>query len=819
MKLNTYQEVEAALLLEGVDFSKYPIREADGSLRPRNIIVDYEQRVLGMRAPFKAFWAKAQKHIREGTNPRWSGLLRAWGLYSGYDPVDFNLLSQFVGGVYKREIKELPCEEAHEAKNVASNSLFVPTWDVPGRITGGYLLSETRLSYMHFNIRPGGNREYYNAGMAFLGQLRPDNLRVFAMNDIQTALQLHVKYARTNPLTFNKVPLQLVTYTPEVRYSWRVLSRFGRETIFWNRGPWNEDMLAVANRCDVASLASEPRWVPMPPKLVSRQLCGYMPSEVIAAMYSSSRGSPYLEALANFLVKAQPEERARLARQLYIDGFSSEKRKQMLALIPDNKREMIAPYFQEVHGSREIQSPNEKCVLENGVLVRKAYKKEGDTFLSAVIAEFQTRTFYVDTEEEWLTGILRSGKDTVPFTERRSVLERNYKEWAEKTLMAAGFTPGAINDKAKPKPIVSSFLRLSNPPISRATSRVGWDAKIEAFSFPHFHVKPGCVVKKEAELPSGFLGPASNLKPPLGISSEVLQRLTEPNDTSAGFMAIFTAFLHNVLSGYRNWRVSPIGIVTPSEGHPLFNWWVQAFGLLEMEVDHKAGIKDMLAAAERHDIPLAVTAMADGTSLAKWLHSGERANIITTIPELAGKLLLLNNTVTLVTPPCAILDPSQLQQAERLLTGYLCWLLKELPSFGEGSNTYLSTARTLDKWLSLATGDPVNVATEALHKYVREPAGRGHYGPRLVEVLEYLLEKGVIHASIAADKQAAIIKGADAVTIQFTRVDQVLAALNCPPLPRGNISSLLVESAPYLGGDASSCNIPIKLYRKWQNVA
>jgi len=656
------------------------MRDQNLFLQADRTTIDYYVNVLWPeREAYKRFWEAAQGRV-DGLEAPVRNLLMAWGAYTGHPVKTEGLL----GGAHKEDVALLPTSSITSMKGYA---LVVPFQDMPGRARGyHFLANHGKQYYKELNIRPGGDTEYHDDGLAFLDRIRPGTPTVYALGDALLALQIHINY-RVVRGSSDAPPV--VAWGANTDYAWNVLD--ASRIIFWDWRPSVEMFQNIfrLGRSN-AMIATAPTWHPEEdPKKITAKLARTGPAKFLAMMEQSAK--PAVEVFKDY-IKTNPEARG----LLLTSDLNQAYRDQLLALCDSRERTIfhdLMPASQVIRTinfeGKTIEEKDDGLYLSKGT---------SDAFrISSVKIIPQRLLRYTKAGTTRCQGKIMMGDKEVPFDEDVRTITKKPAEWVENTVLDAGAGTSYIHRSWQHK-LYDIGKLIYQPAITIVDETIGWNAKQEWWSFPNFRVREGSVEQLQAfsaplDLPCSGLTYAEKLAPKKCIMSN--------DGVTAAHWAVLAVIAHNLLSSLKNWPMISMGVATPTaHRHPVIRWFVEKFNLRTFRLTRTGDVKAAEAAAAEHPVPVVVDAApAYVKTIRSWLKTGTQANVIIPVSkQVVTTGSLYENWVFMSGMEKLTYNGSAFDGGDSIISYYLKWLQYHDHNLPVRQSTLKAVFNSLSAW-------------------------------------------------------------------------------------------------------------------------
>ena len=513
------------------------------------------------------FWAKARNRLLD-LDVAGQTLLQQYGLYAGYPW----RITPPVGVAAKADIEALP-----RGPTVKGNMLVIPFQELPGLITGFYLLGNR---FEHVYLLDNAMKDE-RAWFLFNSWLRPDNHKVIAVNNPLLALQLHVRHQQAT----GQDNLPVVAWAPGLNLKW------------------------YAHRVANLLLCSETEDSDVCSQLVT--CCTGMPRTAYGLM-------PRVNTPLDLAQMLDETGYARLIQSWNdVSSPSTIKGTQMIPVQPVEERGL------DFNSAKILDRADGWYTQIRG----KVTKISDVKLIPRQIFRF------VNSDRVVCKGDLDVSGRSVPFeTDVQNLLDVS-RRWIQTWVVKQTGEAPAVN-KQWYKHLYAIGTKLYNPVVSEVREGIGWDAAKCVWTTPRYNIGADGIAIVDSvcdvtQLAGGRL-PLMDVKQFKDLSATL-----EDDTATAGAWAYILVVVYNILAKRMNWPMVGLGLMSETlDDHYLGRWAQSGLHIPGHHLARNAKTTKLLEEYKAESLPCALecTAACKYEDTLKLLNCRVYANVLAALP-------------------------------------------------------------------------------------------------------------------------------------------------------------------------------------------
>lgn len=548
-------------------------------------VTSYINNYPARRATHVAIWEQLQNNLTQNPHADVIHRLQSEHLWGGYSHKSNRRFTRFLGGGIKREVDRL-FDRAVLPRDFR-NVLALNYQDAPGRSCTIEFRNDEGRSIFKFLSEPSNNKK--EGGLAMLDVLRPYEGTVFALGDVEAALQLQRLW-----LNVSQEPAKIVIYNDHTDKAWGSVQ--ADRVILWDNGlSWRTfEHARKVNNAHITRL----------PCMRSRNenTYGYIMDTTPAQVFDIMKrhAQPWHQVFAEWLTDPEtPEHIAREAvHQLALNTFDRNKTLDLCSGARKNKLESLLGSLQVVN--KAIFNRHEVIELENGWYVY--YSANSQENISDVIIRLHQEIYNKHSGKIFWKGALKFKGRAIPFSESIEIIERDTEGWLRRLTASEGLGTPVLRPNWV-RHLLNIAKTFSNPTSVEAEFKLGVQSNGEVF-MPRFRLVNGAIA--EEMTPTRMEGmPALDVQPP------VLRRPDRGDKicpSRAMYAAVASAFVMNQLRRQRGMTPRPTAVIgsTGSVGRTVIRHFAETLGMKNFVIMKPAEIDSVRSWVKTFDFPALV---------------------------------------------------------------------------------------------------------------------------------------------------------------------------------------------------------------------
>jgi len=625
--------------------------EIDPELTQESRVQQYVTAHVDYRADVASLWGQAQHNLYGNDSTQWEGLQHLLGLSGklelnrwqrGPGRLFGGLTTEAVYDVLQPQCMVVP--PGRKARvNVSASRIFkgrgwkqvlaIPFYDLPGRISAFLFVGrQARPEDYILNCIYHGGQGAFEVGLAFTHTLETAETRwnhnVVVTDDVVAAMWIQWQHFHSN---LDALPILGWQDRGKFKtwHGWQQLDTY--KITFWanelDERVFHQASKLNANIC-LRGKKTRTR------RRLNETVARYTSDGVVRNIIE--QGKPWYVALNSHCAQLNDKE---------LEEF--------LLRLQDRTdiRPLLDRCSRQVRGrADEILKPQ---LLQQKLITDNRELTERDSGWYYRTNQFDTPQLIVDgilridevihqdrLDQTWYRGRIIYEGEEVPFTELKTVIEKNPLKWMQDQLLihSKGLLRFSPSWRSK---IVPVALQFHKPAFRQGVDTIGWNAKQKEFVLPQFKIQYGTGLQRSPD-PICPVEMPGNLPEP-GIDLAELQPMVEHRHASL-FWATLTAVLANITAPALN--LKPCGIGLRGQGaRAAADLVLKAIGGLEWPFG--TSIKDLektVAVENSHNWPVLFD-RNDGASALfhKWVLDNEEHNAMIPVSWWESRVLRINN--------------------------------------------------------------------------------------------------------------------------------------------------------------------------------
>jgi hypothetical protein len=655
-----------------VELSKQQILPITCSELTRDCVAKYVSYYIERRKRYQAFFEKAKAQVLS-INQHWLELFQDHQLWIGKSvPSEWgSTLGMFVGCASRPDVSKLGI---NLPKNL-SHFFVCPYYDVPGRI----------VSFLLIGARTKQRIKLWNQaedGLMMLDSTGLEDDIVIAVRDPLFALQLQ----RKNFICDGK-PLKLVVYDHATDRSW--MSIYARRVIFWDHS-LNFVMFQQAKKHARAYVAQRPQFYDAYEYLRHTTI-----PKVLNLMTESA--VPWPEALKQYILTHDDKgEIYDTIRGLDLTAYDMNRVYELCTTV---ERELVKQVIGEKPIEQSVYINKQRVVEADGAwwIIRDGHR---ELLCNAIIRI--TRAIHAqDSGINQYEGTISANGKTIRFQEQIEVVERNPREWLQRTMMAGGLGVPTMQ-RIMGRHIIEISKQFCPPVYAQGYSRIGWYPDQQAFIFPNFSIHDGKL--DDTLYAMGSKLPAANLlAEPLSRGDWDAALVDSPEN--ATLWAGLTCFMSNLIAPVIGSVPSPVAFVGGVGSIASLIGRHMAKELDMPVFQHQRFIKkqpvyvlqDVQKENRLHGYPIWVDFDIQAGHILSKLNATTRANLMTQIAQPQMVTLAVGDCWIFINSPGVLSQRKGLPKLRGIMR-FVAWLQARGFQLEIASNIQLSMLAALTNW-------------------------------------------------------------------------------------------------------------------------
>jgi hypothetical protein len=534
----------------------------------------YIEYYVKQRDRVRALWRQSrQDHFHDNTHLR--GLVHELRLHSELTREQWDAgPGHLIGGNTRRQIQKTFYPRAkkpsHQTRVFAGRvegkvALMLPFWELPGRISGFYLIcahNDPNAAFFRCVRYHPGNKLREEAGL----YLHPDaldiarrfwNNTVVALKDVLVAAQLHARH-----FEHSRLPLPLVAWHNQAaavnskiktQTAWQMLR--GQQPVFWmpKLDPQTLEQAAATN--GLISLVGPTK---CSPKSLKTYIWHYQPRDLLQHIINTAK--PWVDVFTSAVAELSDGVVENLAKKLIDEGTNTT---QLLSQLPASPRERLRKILSKARSLTRISRGRDQIIEQGGQWYVRTYANSAEENILTGVLRIDHVIHHEKAGESFLEGRLIVNGQVIPFCEAEKTVEKNTLGWLEDLAKNKGKT--LVNGKKRWSIHLLEIAKEIHPPTYVAgIESVGWDTEHARFVLPNYNIKLGG--KLEPALPdlAARNAPGLSLSRPTRLVPEDLEPALKDSERSSLFWAVFAPLVANITAPA--FARNPSGIVLTCNG-------------------------------------------------------------------------------------------------------------------------------------------------------------------------------------------------------------------------------------------------------------
>jgi hypothetical protein len=708
--------------------------------------------------------------------------------------------------------------------------LVIPFFDLPGRICSFLFIGRdgsypNDFVFRRANYGPRGNQHQcgpYEAGLA----MHPDVLEsaddwdrtVVAVSDPIVALQLQMRHFEQSQRSLPMVMwydsmLRLKQHRDQARIrtinAWQMLGN--RQIVLWMpQFSTSAIHQAIERNALVSTVGPRQKGTQALKEFVAK----FTPRDLTRHIIQSAR--PWPTVLSNAVERMTDSAVERIFQRLQHDGVNVELE---LESCSTDARQRVRAVLAET-GERSGRIGSRMYVERHG----KWYLRRKGSRLDELIADAVLRIDYVINHRKqgriYLKGrILYEGK-SVSLCDSMDLIEADTFAWMRNLLMEKG-VGFLVGNPGHSKHLVQIARLFSEPKITSADDRIGWDDKKQRFVFPKFAITRGGETKSVNAGIFAAHTPARRIQEPTVLSPEEVER------GDPAYWAAMAAIVGNIIAPACGEPTCGIG-VDGNQARDLVEEIAQALDCREHAIGNIREVRQVINEEHDHGWPVHVRRV-EGLQRRAWkelLREPSDRNIVTALNWHEGRIMALHGTWHIL--HADLLD-NRVRDREALSRLFVPAYLRH---FSKGGLLRDRWNRPMDNFIQELLRDLVDFvetcggdsdAVRAATEYIW-PASESGNGQALAELIVRLLvddELKIVPDPSSSARIAVLRELNDGDTYLLSRdaLAKVLSRHAAPPLPTYRITAAVRSASALVREEERGWTLSKEWLRKHQRLA
>ena len=488
------------------------------------------------RLKAREIWQKLNENLSLSTSPEMAKRLHAGHLWSSRNRRGTTDFYSFLGGGTRKEVEKLA--DKMVLPDVSFKTALVLNYqDVPGRTCALQFISEAGMHVWKYTPIQGYPSK--EGGLAMLENIEPFETTVYAVGDIQMALQLQ----RVWLLNSNE-PLKVVVYNDRTNMAWQSIN--ASKVIFWDKAPsWT--LFKQAAKVMNSEISLYPRLKVQTPY---DYLCSNGPVAILDVM--SRKAEPWHKACARWLADKETSE-ATARDAIHKLEFTPQDRFKLFEQCPVECKERLEELLGENKTAQRVVF-NKQSVTEQPDGWFILYQNGNREVICNAVIKVGKEIYDKETSQVIWAGMVRYKNNTIAFNAPLEVIEKDPTAWLRSLVVPAGLGTPIVKPGWNVQ-LVNLAKTFSNPEAVTTTTRLGLQPNGN-FILPHFNVIEGKIAMADDQVTISGV-PAGNVLPP-DFGKLKISKLT---NTHAAYVAIATAYLFNQVRAMKGMYTKPVAVI------------------------------------------------------------------------------------------------------------------------------------------------------------------------------------------------------------------------------------------------------------------